>query len=683
MKSIRFVGLLAVLIVLCGASAEAQITEVKPMPNVVIVKVGTRALHAIPAEVFGGFLEPIGNSINGGISAELLTNGSLEAGLWNHTNLENLFRTQPELIDSTNDTGIPMPWMPVSRAAGNRFELHVGQAANSWQSLEILGTLAGETGMKQKVYLPVQRELNYRASIFAKHISGPTELKISLRSRSTGKVLADAEVKAESAEWTKYTVALKLPAGAVQRLEAVDFVVTVQATERAEIDEISLMPQDAVSGLDPDELAMAKAMNLTELRLGGNFSSYYHWKDGVGPLDKRPVMENIAWGIPEYNKFGTDEFLKMCELTGAVPQFDLNLGSGTPEEAVEWVKYIQSHWKGKVIYELGNELYGHWQVGWKTDDEIGPATLAFSKAVRAAAPDAQIIATGLGAVNDEKWNEGQLKNPTGTFDLLSLHYIIGTNRPAMMNPTPDFMAAAAYAIPYALGPHFDKVQERIDAHGAHGKVHQAVTEWLFNSKGFGERNFTDESPSWMNEGGAVMAAGFLNTVLRHADQITLTDMTGIMEFAGIWKKREQVYAVPAYYAFKMYTEVKGDSVLPVETDSGTYDVAGGVRPFDNEKGIPYIDVVATRSADGGTLTLLCVNRSLERDVAVRFDLGTLKPTGSAHSQRISADSRYEMNDEFSPNHVVPVPAMVPASAAGTMTATLPHESVTVLRVPVR
>ena len=36
-------------------------------------------------------------------------------------------------------------------------------------------------------------------------------------------------------------------------------------------------------------------------------------------------------------------------------------------------------------------------------------------------------------------------------------------------------------------------------------------------------------------------------------------MTGIMEFAGIWKRREQVYAVPAYYVFKMYTAVAGDS----------------------------------------------------------------------------------------------------------------------------
>ena len=80
---------------------------------------------------------------------------------------------------------------------------------------------------------------------------------------------------------------------------------------------------------------MAKAMNITELRFGGNFSSYYHWRDGVGPADQRLTMENIAWGIPEYNDFGTDEFLQLCDLLGVVPQFDLNMGSGTPEEAVQ------------------------------------------------------------------------------------------------------------------------------------------------------------------------------------------------------------------------------------------------------------------------------------------------------------------------------------------------------------
>jgi alpha-N-arabinofuranosidase len=289
-------------------------------------------------------------------------------------------------------------------------------------------------------------------------------------------------------------------------------------------------------------------------------------------------------------------------------------------------------------------------VGYKTVDEIAPSTLAFSKAVRAAAPGAEIIATGLGPLSDGKWNAAQLGNPAGTFDDLSLHFILGTNHPEMADATPAFMAAAAYALPYVVGPYFDNVQAQIDEHAEiRGKVHLAVTEWLFNSKGFGERNFTNESPSWMNEGGAVMAAGFFNTMLRHCAQIEIADMTGIMEFAGIWKQREQVYAVPAYYVFKMYTAVKGDTVLPVSTDSGTYDVKGGVRPLDNVVGIPYIDVVATRSSDQKMLTLLCVNRSLNEDVPIHFDLGKLRAVGPAEVQRIAAASRYEQNDEVEPD----------------------------------
>ena len=560
----------------------------------------------------------------------------------------------------------------------------MGDAANSWQSLEIMGLHNQQVGIMQRVYLPVQRELEYHVSLYAKHLNGPSGISALFRDPETGKTLAESRVQAPAAQWTRYTTTLHLNRGQVRRLQPVDFGIAVEGTERTDVDEISVMPQDSIGILDPDAVAMAKAMHVTELRLGGNFSSYYHWRDGIGPMDKRVTMKNIAWGIPEYNKFGTDEFLQLCELIGAVPQFDLNMGSGTPEEAADWVRYIRAHHNGAVIYELGNELYGKWQVGYPTIDEIAARTLAFSRAVRAVAPDAQIIATGLGPITDGTWNAEQLTNPAGTFNDLSLHFILGTNHPALSTATPDFTAAAAYALPFAVGPYFDRVQAQVDARPDFaGKVHFAVTEWLFNSKGYGERNFTDESPSWMNEGGAVMAAGFLNTLLRHSSEVEIADMTGIMEFAGIWKRREQVYAVPAYYVFKIYAAVRGDTVLPVTTNSGTYNVSGGTRPLDSVQDIPYIDVVATRSADGSTVTLLCVNRSLTLDVPTSFDLGSLHISGPVQTERISAASRCERNDEVEPEHIVPVPSTVPAPRAGPLKITLPHESVTVVRVKIR
>ena len=204
-----------------ATDALGQIASVFPMPATVTVHVGQGTHRRIPDKLFGSFLEPIGKSINQGLSAEILVNPSLEAGLWNHVNLENPFREQPELIQSSNDTGIPLPWQALNTAAGNRFELHVGRAANSWQSLEIIVQSDELTGIMQKVYLPVQRELTYNVSLYARHISGPTAITVSFRDPTSGRVLATSTIDAPATQWTKYATTLHLVQGQVQRLEPV------------------------------------------------------------------------------------------------------------------------------------------------------------------------------------------------------------------------------------------------------------------------------------------------------------------------------------------------------------------------------------------------------------------------------------------------------------------------------
>ena len=441
------------------------------------------------------------------------------------------------------------------------------------------------------------------------------------------------------------------------------------------------MPDDAMATFDPDVVRMADAMHMTELRLGGNFSSYYHWRDGIGALDKRITMENIAWGIPEYNNFGTDEFLAFCKLVHAEPQFNLNMGSGTPQEAVDWVNYIRDRYKGPLILEMGNELYGKWQVGYPDIQEIAPRTLSFSQALRPVSKDSTLMATGGTPNGFEKWNAAQLTNPPGTFDLLTTHFITGTNHVRLNPYSPDFMAAAAYAVPYAVGPDLDRMQAQIDTvPGYKGTAHLAVTEWLFNSKGDGERNFTNESPSSRNEGGAVMIAATFNTYLRHNNEVKLVDITGLMEFAGIWKRREQVFASPAYYVFQMYSTAKGETVLPVTTNSGTYNVQNGTQGYPDITEVPYLDVAATRDTSKHTLTLFCVNRSLTNDAPVQIDLGVFSSTEIAKVEQISAVSRYVINDEVEPRRVVPLVSSLRVTLGQPLIMILPHESVTVIRL---
>jgi alpha-N-arabinofuranosidase len=175
--------------------------------------------------------------------------------------------------------------------------------------------------------------------------------------------------------------------------------------------------------------------------------------NGIGPRDKRISMLNNSWGIPEYNTFGTDEFLEFCRQIGAQPQIALNLGSGTPEEAAAWVRYVDQHWSthAGLLWELGNELWGNWNLAYPTRDQIAPRTEAFSQAVRAVDPTARLIATGADPDVFKDWNALQLTNRLGTFDYLSTHFVVRTDQVQLKDPTPEFVSEAALALPVELG----------------------------------------------------------------------------------------------------------------------------------------------------------------------------------------------------------------------------------------
>lgn len=660
----------------------AQIRQDAPNPATVSITVGGMGASTgkVPATLFGSFLEPIDNSINQGLSAELLENGSLESGLWSYDNLRAMVADQPKLARS-NDSGLPYPWLPLHPSAGNRYALRHGDAANSWQSVEVMGYPGVRVGIMQRVYLPARRTQTYIASLYVRHLAGPKVITLLIKKHDGEDILASGLVNAGSNKWTKYTVRLKLKPGAVQPLEASDFALSVDPDERIEVDEISLEPADAIDGLDPDVVRMAQEMHSTEVRFGGNFSSQYDWHEGIGPQDKRITEQNTAWGIPEYNRFGTDEFLRFAKLLHAVPQIDLNMGTGTPEEAAAWVSYIHSHYSGKVIYELGNELYGNWQIGHIPVDQIAARTLAFSRAVRAVDPDAELMATGGMPQSFERWNAAQLTDPAGTYNLLSTHFIRNTSEVELPDATPDFKAAAAYALPVALGRLFQSMQAQLDGVPAlRGKVHFAMDEWLFNSRSKGPgRIFTNDSPSSKNEGGGVMVAGVFNTLVRENKIVPVAEMTGLIDFAGIWKERGEVYGTPAYYIFKLYDSIAGDNILPVKDDSGSYDVSGGIAPLTSIANVPYVDTIATESPDGKRLTLFLINRNLSTNIPVKLDLGAFQPAATAQVEQMTSASRYDSNDEQHPEKVVPRPSTLQVASSGPVPFTLPKESVTMIR----
>ncbi len=644
-------------------------------PVKIEIDVSQKASYQIPRTVFGTFLEPIGNSTYNGLWAEILQNPSLEENLWSASRLAQMIQEDPALARASQ-LGLPLPWEPLDPTQGNRYEPRWGEAANSWRSLAIFGVPGAPTGIKQKVYLPVHRELKYEGSIFVKHISGPADLELSLRGHDhTDWILCQAKIGAPDTAWHKYSFSLTLPAGRLSPLEPADFVLQVAGDERVEVDELSLMPADAVDGMDPEMVRMAKDMHTPLVRFGGNFTSAYHWRDGIGPRDKRVSMLNIAWGIPEYNQFGTDEFLRFCELIGAEPQIALNLGSGTPKEAADWVRYVDEHWPthGGLLWELGNELWGNWNLASPTLEELPGRTLRFSEAIRAVDPKARLIATGQDPDHYREWNAAQLTNPAGTFDYLSTHFVVTTDRLQDNHAGPDTVALDGFAMPVGLGKRLRDMQKQIDEKpGYRDKARIAFTEWLWVCC---DGRKVSNAPKWDNMGGAITTAGFMNMLLDNADVVPISDMTGIVEFAGIWKKRGRVFGTPAYYAFQLYAGAEADRPVKVSSDAGDYNVQHGVTRIPDIPDVPFLDIVAALNESGDKLTLFCVNRHLDKDVSASIAPKSFAAKGTADLEELDSDSIYDVNDETEPEAIAPVHSTREVKS-GMLNYTFRHASVT-------
>jgi alpha-N-arabinofuranosidase len=206
--------------------------------------------------------------------------------------------------------------------------------------------------------------------------------------------------------------------------------------------------------------------------------------------------------------------------------------------------------------------------------------------------------------------------------------------------------------------------------GAQG-VKTAFTEWLFWS---GENG---EAPRFDNMGGGIDTAGFLNMLMRVADFVPVSDMTGIMEFGGIWKKRGRVFGVPAYWAFTMYSNADATRPVEVHADAGTYNVTEGTSRLPNIADVPYLDVVAALNDAGSKLTLFCVNRHLSRDIRADVAIDGFRPAAKVIARTLYAGSIFEKNDELNPNAIVPQ-TMELTVASPKFKYTFRHESVTVM-----
>jgi len=662
-----------------SSSAEARIE----------VLANQRASFRIPRTVYGTFLENIGFSMYGGLSAQLLDNPSLETYYASLEFLEQRFLTPP--FRRSTHMGLPLPWLPLREADGWRYEPRWGGAPNSYAYLYLMGLDGREVGIRQNIYLPVHRERTYDGSLFASSEKGAVPLDISIRQQDSpdAALAATRLLVPAGGRWAKLPFRLTLPEGALAPLASADFVVSVRGEHRVSLDFIRLFPADAVRGMDPDVIRASKNLHTPLLRYGGNFTSGYHWRDGVGPLDQRPTKLNQAWGYPEYNDIGTDEIMAYCELIGAQAQICLNLGSGTPEEARAWIEYCQGATttaEGKrraanghpqpfpvAAWEFGNELWGHFQIGWQTPEGNLRRYREYYRATRSTIPkDTLVIATGADPDAFEKWNAALLSADPEALHYISTHFVVNMGEMVRDGAARDFTWTAGLALPVAVGRALESMRAQIDSHAAtRGRVKIAFTEYLFWAREGSENIRFD------NLGGAINGAAWMNMLLARADSVRLANMTGIIDFAGIQKKRSRVFLTPQAWAFSLYSNHAGDTPLVTRTSVRHYDVHEGQRRFPEIPDVPYLDVLATRDSKKGDLVVFVVNRDWKNAMAATVEIRDFAPAGEAMVHTLTGDSLLVRNDEENPERIRPV-ASQENVGSGSLRHTFPPASVTVL-----
>jgi alpha-N-arabinofuranosidase len=198
-----------------------------------------------------------------------------------------------------------------------------------------------------------------------------------------------------------------------------------------------------------DFVRLVRQLSPGVVRFGGLFSRYYKWREGVGPVGKRPWMRNYVWGGKETNRVGTHEFVDFCRRVGAEPLYCVNFLSdgrrqfwktrdgqvrtGDAREAADWVSYAndpdnaQRRANGAVapynirLWQLGNETsYGN--DGFTREESIRH-TIEFAQAMKERDRSIQLI--GWGDRGHEKgaplWAGDLLDKAGDDLDYVAIH----------------------------------------------------------------------------------------------------------------------------------------------------------------------------------------------------------------------------------------------------------------------
>jgi alpha-N-arabinofuranosidase len=406
------------------------------------------------------------------------------------------------------------------------------------------------------------------------------------------------------------------------------------------------------NGFRTDLLDAARELQLTQMRWpGGNFTSSYDWRDGIGPKDKRPKRMELAWGVVEPNQVGTDEWAQLNKEIGTENVVCVNGGTGTITDAYEWVEYCNapagSFWADKraeyghpepyaiKLWCLGNEVDGApWIIAHKDAEDYIKWAVEAAKAMRRASPGTKLefIANGSSNYKDNldwvEWNWKVIKALFGTADYISIHrywdnsddyYVLLGQRAMDLAEKIEITAGQIKAV--------SAVQKK-------KPMYISVDEWAPPFRG--------------GHLSTLALAEYFNAFIRHADSVKMANYTLLTSLLARDPKTDATYKSPLFYTFKMFsTRCRGTALAPTVT-------CDTFRTSDYYTKIPYLDVSSVYDEQAKQVIINVVNR--HKDEAIATDIQSVVGVfaGAATVSLVISDDisnkpyTYEARDTYPP-----------------------------------
>lgn len=436
-----------------------------------------------------------------------------------------------------------------------------------------------------------------------------------------------------------------------------------------------------IDGVRKDAIEALRAIKIPVLRWpGGCFAEEYHWRDGIGPVENRPVTVNNYWGkVPESNHFGTHEFFNLCELLGAQPYLAANLSGGTVREMQDWVEYItfdghstlsdlrrkngrEKPWALPFI-GIGNE---NWGGGGNMRPEYYADEYRKYQTFCKDYGDNRLKKIACGPSDDDyDWTEKLVKSirRSKPFGISMHHYCVPTRNWDKKGSATAFSDDEYYStIAHAIF-----MDELIQKHGAIIRRYDADIALIVDEWGVWCDTEPGTNPDFLYQQNsmrdAIVAAVTLNIFNNHADIVKMANLAQTVNVlqSVLLTDGKNMLKTPTYHVFDLFKAHQDSTLLPSHVAAPAKD------------DIPLMSCSASLTKNGEFVLTLC-NASLTESMPLRCILDSADVSAIAEARVLTAPKE-ACNTFEVPDAVHPVSFDGCVLKDGCLSCTLPPVSV--------